>query len=252
MSETGSAARVIVLGALSAIGEATTRLHAAEGARLLLVGRSEDRLDQVAADLKARGAADCLCRPLDLAETGDPFAAFDEMVEALGGVDYVYLFYGLLGEQRQAEADLEAARRILRVNFSSAAEWCLAAAGRLEKQGEGVLVVASSVAGDRGRQSNAIYGAAKGGINLLVQGLAHRLAPSGARAVAVKMGLVDTPMTDGFDKGGPLWASPDQVAKTIRRSADGKSPLVYAPWFWRWIMLIIRLVPAGIFHKTKL
>ena len=252
MSGAASGAGVVVLGALSAVGEATARLHAAEGARFLLVGRDETRLVQVAADLKARGAADCLCRSLDLADQADSYAAFDEMAEALGGVDYVYLFYGLLGDQRQAEEELSAARAILKVNFSSAAEWCLAAARRLERQGRGVLLVASSVAGDRGRQSNALYGAAKGGLTLLVQGLAHRLAPSGARAVSVKMGFVDTPMTDGFKKGGPLWASPDQVARAIRRSADGRRPLVYVPWFWRWIMLVIRLVPAPIFHRTKL
>ena len=252
MSGPDGGARVIVLGALSAIGEATARLHAAEGACFLLAGRDEARLAQLAADLEARGAASCLCRSLDLAAAPDSYAAFDEMVEALGGVDYVYLFYGLLGDQDEAERDLAAARAVVRVNFSSAAEWCLAAARRLQAQGSGVLLVASSVAGDRGRQSKPLYGAAKSGLTVLVQGLAHRLAPSGARAVAVKIGFVDTPMTAGSTKGGPLRVTPEQIAPKLRRFADGKRPVVYAPWFWRWIMLVIRLLPAPIFHRTKL
>ena len=244
--------RVILLGALSAIGEATARLYAGEGARFLLVGRNAERLESVGADLEARGAERCLCWPIDLAETGDPFQTFQKMVDALGGVDYVLVFYGVLGNHEQAERELAEARSIIRTNFSSVAEWCLAAASHLEAQGHGALLVASSVAGDRGRRSNYVYGASKGALTLLVQGIAHRLAPSGARAVAMKLGYVDTPMTDGFRKGGLLWASPEQAASAVRRAAEGHRSIVYAPWFWRWIMLIIRNVPTWLFHRTKL
>src|SRR5262249_36559014 len=132
------------------------------------------------------------------------------------------------------------ARTILRVNFTSAAEWCLATADLVEAQGHGSLVVVGSVAGDRGRQSNYIYGAAKGGLGLLVQGLAHRLTRCGGRAVVVKPGFVDTPMTAGTQKGGPLWAKPEAVAAIIKRAAENSGPVVYAPGFWRWIMLAVR------------
>jgi NAD(P)-dependent dehydrogenase (short-subunit alcohol dehydrogenase family) len=113
------------------------------------------------------------------------------------------------------------------------------------------LLVIGSVAGDRGRQSNYIYGATKAGLGVLVQGLAHRLSRSGARAVLIKPGFIDTPMTASFKKG-PLWARPGAIAAVIRRSADKGGPIVYAPAFWRLILLVIRTVPAAILHKTKL
>jgi decaprenylphospho-beta-D-erythro-pentofuranosid-2-ulose 2-reductase len=110
----------------------------------------------------------------------------------------------------------------------------------------------SSVAGDRGRQSNYAYGAAKGGLALYVQGIAHSLAGTGARAVAVKPGFVDTPMTDGLKKGGAMWASADQIGQALRRAADKGGPIQYAPGKWRIVMAVIRAVPAFVFHKTKL
>lgn len=247
------ARHVIVLGALSAIGEATARLYAKEGARLVLVARNEARLRQVGDDLKIRGAAECLVVSIDLA-TCYATTEFAKMAAALDDrVDAVLLFYGVLGDQREAEKDLAQLRNIIAVNFSSAAAWAVSAANQLEKQKSGVLLAVSSVAGDRGRQSNYIYGAAKAGLTTLIEGIAHQLAPSGAHAVALKLGFVDTPMTAHIKKGGPLWAKPDQIAHIVKAIADkpGK-PLVYAPWFWGWIMLIIKWVPTAIFHKTKL
>lgn len=244
---------VIVLGALSAIAEATARLYAKEGARLILAGRNRERLSQVASDLLVRGAAQAEVWPLDLA-TADCNSEFTRMISGLGGsVDVVLLFYGVLGDQKRAEEDVAELRRILTVDFTSAAEWCMAAAAQLERQQHGVLVAVSSVAGDRGRQSNYAYGAAKAGLSTFVQGIAHRLAPTKARAVAVKLGFVDTPMTEHIDKGGPLWAKPEQVARRLKAVADRPtSPVVYIPWFWRWIMLLVRNAPAAVFHKTKL
>ena len=152
-----------------------------------------------------------------------------------------------------AESDAAEVRRIIAVNFASAAEWCLAAASLLERQNSGVLVAVSSVAGDRGRQSNYVYGAAKAGLTTLVQGIAHRLARTKARAIVVKLGFVDTPMTAHIQKGGPLWARPEDVARRIKAVADkGRSPVVYVPSFWRGIMLVVRNVPAFIFHRTRL
>lgn len=247
--------RVIILGATSAIAEATARLYAQEDARLLLAGRNAGHLDQISADLLARGATSAIVETLDLGETGIAARALDRMIETLGGVDHVLLFYGILGDQARAETDEAYAAAVLETNFNSAAQWCLAAAARLEKQGRGSLVVIGSVAGDRGRQSNYVYGAAKAGLGVLVQGIAHRLAirqPKGARAVLVKPGFVDTPMTAGMKKGGPLWAKPEAIAAIVRKAADRGGPIVYAPWFWRVILLVIRLVPAPIFHKVRL
>jgi decaprenylphospho-beta-D-erythro-pentofuranosid-2-ulose 2-reductase len=246
--------KVVILGALSAVAEETARLYAAEGAALVLVGRRSEELDAVAADLKVRGASAVHTSVLDLGAP-TPAAvdkALDEWTKTLGGLDHVILAYGVLGDQRADERDLNKAAAILDVDFRSAALWCLAVANRLEDQKHGSLVVLGSVAGDRGRQSNFLYGATKAGLATLVQGIAHRLAPSGARAVVLKPGFIDSPMTAHITKGGPLWASPKTIAAITRRAADKGGPIQYAPGFWRLILTIIRTVPSPIFHKTKL
>jgi decaprenylphospho-beta-D-erythro-pentofuranosid-2-ulose 2-reductase len=244
--------RIVALGALSAMCKATLRLYAEEGARIVVAGRGEDRLKALATDLEARGAHQVVTWDTDLTGCADTRAELARMTSAIGGLDSVLLFYGTLGDNAKAEKDMAEARSILHTNFTSAAEWCLAAADLIESQSHGSLVVVGSVAGDRGRQSNYIYGAAKGGLGLLVQGIAHRLVRCGGNAVVIKPGFVDTPMTAGIQKGGPLWAKPEAVAPIIKRAATRHSPVVYAPGFWRWIMLAIRAVPTPVFHKTKL
>ena len=245
--------RVIILGALSAIATATARIYAAEGAALMLVARNADRLNALAADLKARGAAHVETAALDLeASSGNAPALMAEWKSKLGGLDHVHVVYGYLGSQDKASADPSELARITASNYSTTVQWCEAAANILRAQKHGSIVAVSSVAGDRGRQSNYAYGAAKGGLALYMQGLSHSLAPLGARAVAVKPGFVDTPMTDGMKKGGALWASPDKVARIIRRAADTGGPIQYAPGLWRMIMMVIRSVPSFVFHKTKL
>jgi decaprenylphospho-beta-D-erythro-pentofuranosid-2-ulose 2-reductase len=250
----GKPRRIIVLGALSTIAEAVARRLAHAGDHLVLAARDPARLSQVCADLTARGSPQAQAWPVDLATAEDVQGEFVRMTEALGGeVDAVLVFYGALGDQKLADADGQVLRQIIAVNFASAAEWCVAAAGVLERQKQGVLIALSSVAGDRGRQSNYAYGAAKAGLTVLMQGLAHRLAPSGARAVVIKLGFVDTAMTAHIKKGGPLWAKPDAIAEKIMKVVENPNkPVVYMPWFWRPIMSVIRNVPAPIFHKTKL
>ena len=243
--------RIIILGALSAIAEAAARQWAENGATLLLAGRNPKKLETVSNDLTTRGAK-VETFAIDLANA-DINQVFSEMVDRLGEVDVVLLAYGALGEQVVAEKDMEAAQNLISTNFGSAALWCLSAANTLEAQNHGSLIVIGSVAGDRGRMSNYIYGAAKGGLGLLVQGIAHRLASTGARAVLVKLGFVDTPMTASFKKGA-LWTKPDKVANYIVNIAERKSvvPVYYRPWFWWPIMMIIRNLPSTIMHRTKL
>jgi decaprenylphospho-beta-D-erythro-pentofuranosid-2-ulose 2-reductase len=246
--------KIIIVGALSAIAEAAAREWTKQqGTRLMLAGRHASRLENLAADLKLRGAETQIFAA-DLAAI-DAECAFREMVERLGGVDTVLVAYGVLGDQSKAETDTAEAQRLLATNFMSAAGWCLAAANRLEKQGHGCLIVIGSVAGDRGRQSNYVYGAAKGGLGVLVQGIAHRLARTKARAVLVKAGFVDTPMTAHIEHKGLLWAKPSKLGRVIVRISQAPSrspPVVYAPAFWSWIMLVIRNVPASILHRTRL
>jgi decaprenylphospho-beta-D-erythro-pentofuranosid-2-ulose 2-reductase len=246
---------VIVLGANSTIAEALCRQLAVQKASMVLVSRKPERLDQLCADLRSRGANTAIPFAADLSACGSQASAsLTEMASALSGpIDAILVIYGLLGDQKLAEMDLPAAEEVLRTNFMSAAMWCLASAALLEKQATGVLIAISSVAGDRGRQSNYVYGAAKAGLSVLVEGIAHRLAPTGAKAVAVKLGFADTAMTAHIERKGLLWAKPDAVATRLAAiiSRPG-GPIVYMPWFWRPIMFVIRNVPAALFHRTKL
>lgn len=252
----GQGRRVCILGATSAIGEHTARLLAARGDRLALAARNPRRLEAIAADLESRGAVVVARRAIDLADIQDPGALLDELTAPLGGLDAVLIFHGDLGDQALAEADPALARRSLEVNLVSAATLSLAAASRLEagRSAAPVLIAIGSVAGDRGRASNFVYGAAKAGLAVLYQGLRHRFALRGARtrAVVIKAGFVDTPMTAALRKGGPLWARPEAIARIVVAAMDRGGPIVYAPWFWRWIMLAVRLLPQAVMDRLDL
>jgi decaprenylphospho-beta-D-erythro-pentofuranosid-2-ulose 2-reductase len=242
--------RVLILGAGSGIAQATARLYAAEGAILGLAGRNTGRLRCIADDLKVRGATEVETFDVDFTAAAAP-ATLAVMAEKLGGLDHVILAYGVLGEQALAERDPISAQAIIDVNFRSAAAWSLAVAAILERQGSGAMVVLGSVAGDRGRRSNYIYGAAKAGLATLVEGISHRFRGIGPRAVIVKPGPTDTAMTAGMTKAGPLWATPEAVATVVRKAADRGGPVVYAPARWRFIMAVIRMIPSPIFNKMN-
>jgi NAD(P)-dependent dehydrogenase (short-subunit alcohol dehydrogenase family) len=219
----------------------------------MLVGRGDTRLKDLAQDLLARGASLAQTVDMDLEQGAkDAPRYLSTWREDLGGIDHVLLFYGALGDDLRARQDMAALHSLLSVNFTSAACWCAASGSLLGAQKSGSLVAVSSVAGDRGRQSNFVYGAAKGGLALFVQGLAHALAPTGARAVALKPGFVDTPMTAHLPKSGPLWATPEAIAQAVRRAAERGGPIQYAPSIWKAIMIAVRLMPSAVFHRTRL
>lgn len=244
--------RVLVLGATSAIAERWCRLRAARGDRLLLVARDPERLAVIAADLLARGAGEVLTADSDLADPEGAAERFAAFADRLGGLDLVLVAYGVLGDQAWSQADVGRLEQGLMTNFVSAAVWCELAAGALETAGRGTLVAISSVAGDRGRRSNYAYGAAKAGLSVFLDGLAHRFAGTPVTVVAVKPGFVDTPMTAHIAKGGPLWATPDRVADDIERAIGKRRPVVYTPWFWWLVMAIIRNLPRPVFNRMKI
>ncbi len=244
--------RILVLGATSAIAERWARLRAARGDRMLLVARDAAKLESIAADLRARGAAEVLTAESDLAETDAAAARFDAFRERLGGLDVAIITYGTLGDQQAAQADVERLEQGLRTNFVSAAVWSELIAGALEKAGRGTLVAIASVAGDRGRRSNYAYGAAKAGLSVFLEGLAHRFAGTAVTVIAVKPGFVDTPMTAHLPKGGPLWATPDRVADDIENAVRRRRSVVYTPWFWWGVMTVIRNLPRPIFDRLKI
>jgi short-subunit dehydrogenase len=246
------APRIVILGALSAVAAACARAWARQGASLVLAGRDAARLALLAEDLTALGAAQVGTAALDLeAAALDAPRHLAGWRDVLGGVDVVLLAYGWLGDPDGGTDDGGAIARAFAVNLVSAAQWSAAAAALMRAQGSGTLLVITSVSGDRGRSRNTAYAAAKAGLSVFVQGLAHGLAGTGARAVALKLGFVATPMTAGFSRRSGLWSTPEQVAPGILRAARRGGPIQYAPGWWRWLMLAVRLAPSALFHRAR-
>jgi len=238
--------RVLVLGATSAIAQQVARVYAERGAALFLVARNEQRLSAVADDLRVRGAqVETAVADLDDA------AGHEELLARAAPLQIVFLAYGALGDARRTEQSTEAAEAILRTNLSSPLSLLTRAAGRLEAQGNGCIVALSSVAGDRGRASNAVYGAAKAGLSAFLSGLRNRLSRSGVRVITVKPGLVDTPMTVHLPKNR-LYSSPERVARDVVRGIDGTAEVIYTPWWWRWVMLVVLVIPERVLKGLSL
>jgi hypothetical protein len=238
--------RVAVLGATSAIAEACARAWAMRGAELVLAGRRADELEAMAQDLRVRGAAKVTVWAGDLTD----LERHGDLLDALGSPDAVLLAWGTLTDQARAEADPAYAARELATNFTAPAALLLALAPRMAAGG--VIAAVTSVAGDRGRRSNFVYGAAKGGLQRFLEGLRHRLHASGVAVLDVRPGFVKTPMTAHLPRTGPLWAEPAAVAADVVRAVDARRAVVYTPWFWRWILLVVRSVPRPLFHRTRL
>lgn len=246
-----SAGPVLILGATSAIARSTASAFAARGYPLYLAGRDAAELERLASDLKIRYQVNVSYGAFE-AEDYESHDEFVSRVRAeMGGLYGVLLAFGYLGEQELASRDLKERAAIITRNFAGAVNVIEECAGHLEKEGAGFIIGISSVAGDRGRQSNYLYGAAKGGLSIYLQGLRNRLFRSGVRVLTVKPGFVDTAMTYGMP-GLFLVASPEHVGMRILRALEKGSDIVYVPWFWRYVMLIIKLIPESIFKRLKL
>ncbi len=243
---------ILVLGGTSAIAVAYCRRLAAHGARFILVARNSERLEAVAADLKGRGAQEVAVFDTDLSDISNAKGRFADFCSSLGIPDEILIAYGVLGDQEQAQVNSEALQEVINVNFTSTAVWLNEAAQYLPQDKARSLIVIGSVAGDRGRQSNYVYGAAKAGLDAFTEGLAHRLYNKGINVLTVKPGFVDTPMTAHLDRSGPLWAKPEQVAAAIDRAVKKRKRILYTPWFWWPIMAAVRWAPRPLFYRTKL
>ena len=243
--------KVLIVGATSAIAEATARRYAARGARLYLLARDSERLANFARDLEVRGAASVTTALLDVAQDFNADALLATAHAVLQGIDVVLLAHGVLPDQRACEQSVAALRTAFEINTLSTLALLTPLATQLQAQGHGTLAVMSSVAGDRGRQSNYVYGASKAALDAFLSGLRNRLARHGVHVLTIKPGFVDTPMTASFKKG-PLWASPDAIAEGIVQAVDTQRDVVYLPWFWRFIMLVIRSVPERLFKRLSL
>jgi len=242
---------VLIIGATSAIAGATARRCARRGDRLFLAGRDAARLGILADDLRVLGAQEVTTHVCDLADDTAHAGLVDAARERLGRIDLSLIAHGILGDQRAEEGDFELARRNFEINALSPISLLTRLVPVYREQGQGTLAAISSVAGDRGRQSNYVYGAAKGALSLYLQGLRNRLHPEGIHVLTIKPGFVDTPMTRDFPKG-PLWVGPDVIARGILRAVDRRRDVVYLPWFWRPIMAIIKAIPESLFKRMKL
>ena len=241
--------RVLIIGATSAIAAEVARLYAARGAALVLAGRNPARLAAVGDDLRLRGAGSVAVEELDVLdrEAQAPFVrrAFAE------GLDVVLVAHGVLPDQRRCEVDAGEAIRALEVNLVATVALLTLLANELQARRSGTLAVISSVAGDRGRQSNYVYGAAKAGLTVFLQGLLQRLYPAGVRVVTLKPGFVDTPMTAHLPRN-PLASSSRRAARAIYRAIEGRREVAYIPWFWRPVMALIKAIPEPIFKRLRL
>lgn len=243
--------KILIIGAGSAIAEATARRFAQQGASLYLLGRSAERLEAMASDLKIRGAASVGVHLYEANDFASHQPVIDQAIAAMGGIDLALIAHGTLGDQKACEQSFELTLKELNTNAISVISMLTHLANVFERSRQGTIAVIGSVAGDRGRQSNYVYGTAKGALSVFLGGLRNRLYKSGVQVLTIKPGFVDTPMTASFPKG-PLWSSPEKVALGIEKAVMHRRDVAYLPSWWALIMLIIRLIPEPIFKRMSL
>jgi len=243
--------KILIVGATSAIAEATARIFAERGDALYLVARNQLRLSAIAADLSVRGSPRVGSEVLDANDLAGHEAMLERAVSFLSGYDTVLIAHGTLSDQKACEGSVELTLQEISTNALSAVALLTRVANYLGQQRAGTIAVISSVAGDRGRGSNYVYGSAKALVTAFLSGLRQRLAKVGVGVVTIKPGFVDTPMTAAFTKG-PLWARPERVAQGIVKAIDRQGGTVYLPGFWWPIMWIIRAIPERLFLRLSL
>ncbi|HZY72299.1 MAG TPA: SDR family oxidoreductase [Edaphobacter sp.] len=252
MNDTDTAPRkILVLGATSGIAEATCRIWAAEGARLFLVARNAERLAAVAADLRTRGASHVDTAVADLDDTDRHPELLAHAVNLLTGMDIAYLAHGILGDQARAEQDFNAAAQIIYTDFMAPVSLLTWLANFCVQRHTGTLAVISSIAGDRGRRSDYLYGSAKAGLTEFLSGLRNRVDREGVTVLTIKPGPVKTAMTSGV-QGSDRFADADSVAASIARAIDKRQDILYVPFRWQPIMFFLRHLPERIFKKLNL
>lgn len=242
---------ILILGATSPIARATSEEFAQKGYSIYLAGRNEEELKRIAADIQIRHHVKCRYGYFDAEDLENHESFFHQVVEECEEIEGVVLAFGYMGEQEKATRDCRELQAVINRNYTGACSILATCANYLELKKTGFLVAFSSVAGDRGRQSNYVYGSAKAGLSTYLQGLRNRLHPLGVQVLTVKPGFVDTSMT--FGKSGTfLVADPKDIARDVVKAIDRKKTVIYTPWFWRWIMALIKAVPESIFQRLKL
>ena len=240
--------KVLIIGATSAIAENCSRIWASRGYELYLVARNEKRLQIITADLKVRGGVKVSTFCTDLNVTNKHSILLDAAAKTMSDIDIVLIAHGTLSNQKSCELNVDETLSEIKTNALSTISLITLIANYFEAKKEGVICVISSVAGDRGRASNYVYGSAKSMVNTFTSGMRQRLHKSNVAVVTIKPGFVDTPMTAKFKKG-LLWAKPKYVAKKIVNAIDNRADEVYVPMFWWFVIVIIKQIPNVIFKK---
>lgn len=243
--------RILIVGADSAIVGETAKLFAASQAQLYLTGLNTDKLDSLAQDLRVRGASKVTTAKFDALEFSSHAQMLKNALASLGDLDVALIGYGSLPDQKRCEALYENAEKEFKLNCLSVISLLTLISNKMEEARKGCIAVISSPAGDRGRQSNYVYGAAKGALSIFLSGLRNRLSAKGVHVLTVKPGFVSTPMTAHL-KQGPLYVGPEKVGKDIFRAIQKGKNILYTPWFWQYIMFIIKHIPEFLFKKLKL
>ena len=243
--------KVAFAGATKGMGRALARRMAERGDALCLLGRDRDELDATARDLGARGARGSVSlAALDLAQPEGFGAALDAADVALDRFDALVVTAGDFARQEDLARHPDRLARLLHVNFTGTALLCQLAAERLAARGGGTVCAFSSVAGDRARRSNYLYGSSKAGLSAFLEGLGLAYADRGVRVVCVRPGFVRTGMTAGLPVP-PFAGEPDAVAAPVLRAIDAGRPVVYVPGIWRWVMLAIRALPRAAMRRIR-
>lgn len=245
--------RILIIGSTSAIAVATARLWVAESdAELFLVARDNEKLLQTKDDLEARGAKAVTTYTMDVNDTAQHCTMLGQCLAALHQIDIVLIAHGTLSNQQFCESNVELTLAEFNTNALSVIALLTILANHMEQQQCGHIAVISSVAADRGRPSNYIYGAAKAAITAFCEGMRARLFKKGVYLTVIKPGFVDTPMTKGLPLPSMLVAKPEKIAGIIVKGVAKKKAMIYAPFFWRFIMLIIKSIPQSLFKRLNL
>lgn len=240
----------LIIGATSGIAEATARRWAERGDALYLVARDSEHLARIAADLATRGAARVEQASLDVLDFDSHPRVLEDAFQAMQTIDTVLIAHGSGSNEHECLHDTQALKREFDINATATIALLAQLATRLRNQGHGNLAVLSSVAGDRGRRANMLYGAAKAAVDAYTSGLRQRLVRTQVNVLTIKPGWVDTPMTAAMQPNA-LFATPERVAKDIVNAIDKRRAILYTPWYWRPIMLALRCVPEALWRHLR-
>jgi decaprenylphospho-beta-D-erythro-pentofuranosid-2-ulose 2-reductase len=243
--------KILIIGATSSIAEHCARIWASRGDAIYLVARNEEHIQTIATDLKVRGAEHIATFCIDLNEIDQHATLLNAAENEMNGIDIVLVAHGTLPDQKLCEQNVSETISQIQTNALSTVSLLTLISNRFEAKKEGTIAVISSVAGERGRASNYVYGSAKALLTAFTSGLRQRLYKSNVAVITIKPGFVDTPMTTKFQKG-LLWAKPSSIAINIVKAIDEKKDEIYVPKFWWLFIFIIKQIPNILFKKLKL